>query len=251
MLHTRTHTHTHTHECLLCPDTAPLLLCGVHAHRDFKKHVAALDADARPPMDFTVQVLTTGFWPTYKQVQVALPAEFTSCQSIFTSYYDSITSHRKLKWMYTLGTAAVKGHYAKTYDFQVTTLQAVTMLVFNHKTGDVPFTDLRAAVNVDEDIMKRLLHSLSCGKYHVLKKTPSGRTISTSDTFRFNDAFVCPLVKVGWCLGCVPPPCCWHSRPVRVHRRFASPWRRWTTPTTRSGWKKTGPSPLKRRLCAQ
>lgn len=138
---------------------------------------------------------------------------------MFRAYYDTKTSHRKLTWNYTLGQATVKGNYAISYDLQVTTLQALTLLVFNRHAVNVspcfplgaPFTavssatcavsqvsfeELRAALNVEEEIMKRLLHSLSCGKYVVLTKEPAGRTINTSDKFSFNETFSCPLRKI-------------------------------------------------------
>ena len=52
------------------------------------------------------------------------------------------------------------------------------------------------SLNVDEDVMKRLLHSLSCGKYQVLLKEPAGRTINTSDKFSFHSGFTSPLRKI-------------------------------------------------------
>ena len=52
-------------------------------------------------------MLTTGFWPTFKQTEVALPAELTRCQAVFREYYDTITSHRRLTWIHSLGNATV------------------------------------------------------------------------------------------------------------------------------------------------
>ena len=92
---------------------------------------------ASMPFEMRVQTLTTGFWPTYKQVDVALPASFAKCQAVFRTYYDTKTSHRRLNWVYSLGNATVKGHFAKSYDFQVTTLQAITLLAFNSRSGSV------------------------------------------------------------------------------------------------------------------
>jgi cullin 1 len=113
----------------------------------------------------------------------------------------------------------VKGNYGVSYDLQVTTLQALTLLVFNRRALDVSwlalcvcrvcglvelpyhcvqvsFDELRAALNVDEEVMKRLLHSLSCGKYQVIVKEPAGRTINIADRFSFNASFTCPLRKI-------------------------------------------------------
>lgn len=161
--------------------------------RDFEKFLVGRPA---LPIEFTVQILTTGFWPSYKHTDVPLPPELTICQGVFREYYDTKTSHRKLTWNYTLGQATVKGNYAVPYDLQVTTLQALTLLVFNRRSANVPFEELRSCLNIEEEIMKRLLHSLSCGKYQVLVKEPAGRTINTSDRFSFNEGFACPLRKI-------------------------------------------------------
>lgn len=161
--------------------------------REFEKYLAPLPP---LPMEFAVQILTTGFWPSYKHLDVPLPPDMMACQAAFRSFYDTRTSHRKLTWNYTLGQATVKGNYTITYDLQVTTLQALTLLVFNRKSHHVSFDELRASLNVDEEVMKRLLHSLSCGKHAVITKEPLGRTIALTDKFSFADAFACPLRKI-------------------------------------------------------
>ena len=76
-------------------------------------------------------MLTTGFWPTYKvdevqtfvvarcsfllslkyERQVTLPHELLKCVDTFTRFYESRTSHRKLKWIHTLGTSTVIGRF--------------------------------------------------------------------------------------------------------------------------------------------
>ncbi len=63
------------------------------------------------------------------------------------------------------------------------------------------YEDIKERVNLpDEDII-RILHSISCGKYRMLAKEPNTKTISKADNFTFNAAFtdrmrrikVCPL----------------------------------------------------------
>lgn len=55
---------------------------------------------------------------------------------------------------------------------------------------------VREALGCDVEVVKRILHSLSCGKYRVLAKTPESNTIGAGDAFAANDAFACPLRKV-------------------------------------------------------
>jgi len=174
--------------------------------------------EERPPFEFTVQVLTTGFWPTYKAIDVMLPDAVTKCHALFRGYYDTVTSHRKLQWVHSLGTAIVrlvcrawsaravltdvaatqvKGRFkADTKDLQVSTLQMICLLFFNSTTGPVDFGHIREALGLQEEICKRILHSLSCGKYKLLTKSPKSRSINTTDTFEFNAKFNCPFRKV-------------------------------------------------------
>lgn len=188
------------------------------AARDFKAQLAApatpaaTQAAALVPrgLDFSVQVLTTGFWPTFPRIEVRLPKEFADCQAAFGLYYGSKTQHRKLDWVHSLGTANVKGNYAsasggggagkgaavQSYEFSVTTLQALAMLLFSERTAPLDLDSVREALGCDIEVTKRVLHSLSCGKYRVLTKTPEGPTIGPTDTFAANDAFTCPLRKI-------------------------------------------------------
>jgi hypothetical protein len=47
------------------------------------------------PIDLTVTVLTTGFWPTYKSIEVALPREMVEGVEVYRFYYDSDSKHRQ------------------------------------------------------------------------------------------------------------------------------------------------------------
>lgn len=70
-------------------------------------------------IDFSVQVLTTGYWPTYKMFDLILPPSMVKCIQVFQQYYESKTSHRCLKWAHELGNASVKADYGKkSYDLQ-------------------------------------------------------------------------------------------------------------------------------------
>lgn len=76
-------------------------------------------ASGGSPLEFNVQVLTTGHWPTYKVLDVTLPVHFIKHTEKFKEYYDTKTSHRRLQWIHSLGQATVKGTFGKrTYDLQ-------------------------------------------------------------------------------------------------------------------------------------
>lgn len=156
-------------------------------------------------LEFGVQVLTTGYWPTYKTFDLRLPPIMSRCLHVFKEFYDSKNSHRRLQWTHSLGNATVKGTFGKrSYDLQVVTLQACALMAFNADTAPKSFTELNEILGMNEEVLKRVLHSLSCGKFRVIKRLADGGTgekdakasIKTSDVFAFNDQFTCQMRKI-------------------------------------------------------
>ena len=146
-----------------------------------------------------MQVLTTGHWPTYKLVDISLPPQLMQCIDVFTTYYTEKTKHRKIKFIHSLGSASVRGKYGKkNYDLSVATLQAAVLVQFNGLDDDalLSFTDLTEMLNIEADVSKRVMHSLSCGKYKVLAKVPPSKSISSKDEFKVNLKFKCQMRKV-------------------------------------------------------
>ena len=56
-------------------------------------------------------------------------------------------------------------------------------------------------MNLPDDDIMRLLHSLSCAKYRILNKVPVSKTISKTDNFSFNNRFTDKMrrIKVRGC----------------------------------------------------
>jgi len=146
-------------------------------------------------LDFSVQVLTTGFWPTYKSPEIALTPEMSKCMQVFKDWHDQKHQKRKLGWVFSQGNASVRGVFKKSYDIQVTTLQAVALDAFNGGVS-MTFTELSRKLNVEENILKPLMHSLSCGKYKVIRKTPASNKINTTDSFTANEKFASNMRKI-------------------------------------------------------
>ena len=141
-------------------------------------------------VDLTVTVLTTGFWPTYKFVELNLPLEMVAGVELFKAFYDHRSSNRKLTWMYTLGTAMLNGRFAaKPIELQVSVFQAVALLLFNDCQGELSFNEIKEQMNLPEEDVMRTLHSISCAKYKLLKKSPDNKQVDKSDRFSFNEAF--------------------------------------------------------------
>ncbi|KAI5680407.1 hypothetical protein M9H77_01634 [Catharanthus roseus] len=142
-----------------------------------------------PGIDLTVTVLTTGFWPSYKSSDLSLPAEMVKCVEVFKEFYQTKTKHRKLTWIYSLGTCNINGKFeAKTIELIVGTYQAAALLLFN-SADRLSYSEIKTQLNLADDDLIRLLQSLACAKYKILTKEPNTRTVSTSDYFAFNTKF--------------------------------------------------------------
>ncbi len=119
---------------------------------------------------------------------------------MFKEYHQRTTTKRKLVWSHSLGGATIRGTFRdRTYDLQVTTLQACALMLFSAKPGLIPFTKICTLLDLPEDVVKRIMHSLCCGKHkvikHVTESGESSKSIKTTDLFGFNDAFFSPLRK--------------------------------------------------------
>ncbi|CAL4956644.1 unnamed protein product [Urochloa decumbens] len=152
--------------------------------------------ELNPSVDLSVQVLTTGYWPTYKSSEMNLPSEMVKCVEVFKQFYQSITKHRKMNWIYSLGNCNIVGKFdAKPIELVVTTYQGALLLLFN-EAEKLSFSEIVTQLKLSEDDTVRVLHSLSCAKYKILNKEPSGRTISPKDVFEFNHKFTDKMRRI-------------------------------------------------------
>lgn len=53
-----------------------------------------------------------------------------------------------------------------------------------------------AQLNLTDDDVVRLLHSLSCAKYKILNKEPNTKNISPTDYFEFNSKFTDKMRRI-------------------------------------------------------
>uniref|UniRef100_A0A3Q7EFP8 Cullin family profile domain-containing protein n=1 Tax=Solanum lycopersicum TaxID=4081 RepID=A0A3Q7EFP8_SOLLC len=149
-----------------------------------------------PGIDLTVIVLTTGFWPSYKSFDLHLPVEMVRCIETFKEFYQTQTNDRKLKWTYSLGTCNINGNFEpKTIELIVTTYQASALLLFN-ASDRLSYQEIMTQLNLSDDDVVRLLHSLSCAKYKILNKEPSTKTISPTNVFEFNSKFTDKMRRI-------------------------------------------------------
>jgi len=154
-------------------------------------------AAAKQALDLQVTVLTHGYWPTYKFVEMNLPAEMVAGVEQFKAFYLSRSGARKLTWIYTLGTAQLNARFtAKPIELVVNTPQAATLLLFNDAPGELSFAEIKERLNLPEEDVVRTLHSISCAKYKLLKKSPDSRVVDKGDSFSFNAAFTDKMRRI-------------------------------------------------------
>ncbi|KAE8650386.1 cullin-1 [Cucumis sativus] len=151
---------------------------------------------AHPGIDLTVTVLTTGYWPSYKSFDLNLPAEMVNCVESFKGFYHIKENHKKLTWIYSLGTCNINGKFeSKTIELIVTTYQASVLLLFNI-FEQLCYSEIKTQLNLGDEDIVRLLHSLSCAKYKILNKEPNTKTISPTDHFTFNLKFTDKMRRI-------------------------------------------------------
>lgn len=180
------------------------LSVGKKIAEDFKSCFAEKAASTGlSKMKFEVQVLTFGHWPTYPNPVVDIPNVLTRCQEIYRSFYaghEGGGESKKLDWYHTLGNCDVSGRFAKgTYVLDVTPLQAIILMQFAEGPAKRAFGSIKDATKLEVEVLKRVLHSLSCGKFKILKKTEAegndadpkkaARKVFEDDSFEFNAGF--------------------------------------------------------------
>lgn len=63
------------------------------------------------------------------------------------------------------------------------------MLQLFNAADRLSYSDIKTQLNLADDDLVRLLHSLSCAKYKILNKEPNTKTVSPNDYFEFNSKF--------------------------------------------------------------
>lgn len=73
--------------------------------------------------------------------------------------------------------------------------QASVLLLFN-ASDRLSYSEIMTQLNLTDEDIVRLLHSLSCAKYKILNKEPNTKTISPTDYFEFNSKFTDKLRRI-------------------------------------------------------
>lgn len=159
--------------------------------------------------EFSVTVLTTGFWPSYTPVDASLTREMELGIAAFKDFYSKRTQHRRLTWIHSLGTATVAARFqdsngeAKRFDLVMNTYQALILLCFNNEgCTSLTVEEICRSTKLEDGFAKKLLATFIFSKFKVLlKSSPDERSIESSDVITVNESFAVPTRKVR-----IPPP---------------------------------------------
>lgn len=148
-------------------------------------------------IDLSVQVLTTGSWPTPAAVKCALPREVEGCCNDFGAFYLRSHSGRKLAWQTNMGHADLKAEFGdRKHELNVSTYQMCILVLFN-STDQLAYRDILAETNIPPADLKRSLQSLALVKgRNVLRKEPMSKEVEDEDVFIFNEGFQSKFYKV-------------------------------------------------------
>ena len=146
------------------------------------------------PIDgFGVTVLTTGFWPSFKNPAVLLPREMEASVEAFQTFYGTHNPHRRLNWIYSLGTVTIKGWFDKRpLELTMSTTQAAVCMLFNERAEDetvLSYRDIQQRLGgIPDDDLDRVLQSLTGPKHQLLLTRPPSH-YGEDRVYVFNWAF--------------------------------------------------------------
>jgi len=142
------------------------------------------------PFEFTPQILTTGFWPTFKPEVINVLEDFSKCMDTFKNFYDSRTESRSLKWIHSLGTCQILARYAAgDRDLLTNQYQAFVLMLFNNST-ELTTDQIAESLQIPVADLKRNILALCASKNaNILLKTGNPRNVAGDDVFSVNVAF--------------------------------------------------------------
>lgn len=158
--------------------------------KDFLDSAVAREADCG--FDFSVQVLTMGFWPTMTVDRAALPPLVKLMADKFSDFFLARGKNKKLEWVHSHGSAVITATFKRgTKEFTMAVYQGIVLMLFN-ETADTPLTLQQIAERscLEMDEVKRVVVSFCHSKVKVLVRDDAGTgPMGPSDSVRVNVDF--------------------------------------------------------------
>jgi cullin 3 len=151
----------------------------------------------------SVQVLTSGFWPTEPVQMCLLPPEMLHMTKSFEMFYVARHNGRKLTWMPNMGNVDVRAVFGEPgqaskarHELNVSSYQAVILLLFNQRAS-WGYKEIEQHTGIEGPDLKRHLISLCTPKYKILHKSSKGKRIDEDeDEFTVHDGYKSKLFRV-------------------------------------------------------
>jgi hypothetical protein len=160
----------------------------------FKVHY---DAESAAGLELSVNVCSSGYWPTSSNIPYHLPQQLSTACDKFKRFYLNQHNGHKLIWHMDQGRAEVLVHFAPKVSRTLvcTTYQMMIMLIFN-TTKTVSFKQMLDFTGVPKYDIGHHLLSLAHPKVSVLLKRPASKTLEEDHQFMINPKYVNKLLKV-------------------------------------------------------
>jgi hypothetical protein len=146
-------------------------------------------------VDFSAVILTSGHWPGFATLAVALPEEMAKTLASFITFYKASATQKTLTWLHSHGMVTMHSKFGSVqYKMIVNTYQACVLCLFNSQ-AEISVQEVASQTFPDSDSLNEIrlvLASLAFGSYPILRKkgaNSTDRTINPSDVFTVNEGF--------------------------------------------------------------
>ncbi len=164
--------------------------------RGYKSYVLSQGLESKNDMDFSVSVLTAGFWPIPSVPACTLPvAAQTECDR-FATFYTRQHQGRRLTWQTAQGTSIVRVKFtAEPKELMVHTYQMCILALYSKKLS-YTFEEILTLTKIPEDECVRHLLSLAHPKVRIMKKSPNVKEVGRDHVFELNMGYVANISHV-------------------------------------------------------
>jgi cullin 3 len=141
----------------------------------------------------SVHVLTSTYWP-FNDKSAEVPEEVQSLTRQFENFYSARHNGRVLTWMKHLGSVDIRVRFESgTKDINMPTMCMIVLLHCFQTDEPIGYSTIRSRTGMTDPDLKRVLITLTLGKFRLLSKTRAGKDIGEEDVFQFNAKFSNPL----------------------------------------------------------
>lgn len=157
--------------------------------QDISNEFLQSDAGRQCQFDFTCQVLTMGFWPTFSEDKAVVPQAVHTMVSRFEEFYLARGKNKKLQWVHSLGSATIIAAFPRgNKEFTMAVFQGIILMLFNEAT-DLSLTEIAERSGLEMDEVKRVVHSFCHPRVKVLIRDGEASGVGPSDRVRVNTDF--------------------------------------------------------------